>query len=153
MALEMDDQVQDYNIGSEEKPHMIKLSKGIPLHYKYRYLDLLKTYKDVFSWSYDDLKMFDTNIIQHKVPLKSGMKPYKQKLKQINQLLLPSIEREVKKFLHAKIIIPLIYSKWVANLVPTWKNNEDIRLCVDFRNLNRESLKDNYQLPKMDNIL
>lgn len=42
---------------------MINFSKGIPLHLKKRYLDIFKTYKDVFSWSYDDLKMFDTNII------------------------------------------------------------------------------------------
>jgi hypothetical protein len=29
----------------------------------------------------------------------------------------------------------------------------EIRLCVDFRNMNRVSLKDNYPLPKMDHIL
>ena len=29
----------------------------------------------------------------------------------------------------------------------------EIRLCVDFRNLNRASLKDNYPLPKMDFVL
>jgi hypothetical protein len=41
----------------------------------------------------------------------------------------------------------------VANLVPVRKKNGEIRLCVDFRNLNRCSLKDNYPLPKMDHIL
>jgi hypothetical protein len=29
----------------------------------------------------------------------------------------------------------------------------EIRLSVDFKNLNRMSLKDNYPLPKMDQIL
>jgi hypothetical protein len=33
------------------------------------------------------------------------------------------------------------------------KKNGEIRLCVDFRNLNKSSLKDNYPLPKMDHIL
>ena len=47
----------------------------------------------------------------------------------------------------------LRYSEWVANLVPVRKKNGEIRLCVDFRNLNRASLKDNYPLPKMDHIL
>ena len=42
---------------------------------------------------------------------------------------------------------------WVANLVSVRKKNREIRLCVDFRNLNRASLKDNYPLPKMDHIL
>jgi hypothetical protein len=63
------------------------------------------------------------------------------------------IEREFKKILDAKIIVPLRYSEWVANLVPVRKKNDEIRLRVDFRNLNRSSLKDNYSLPKMDHVL
>jgi hypothetical protein len=63
------------------------------------------------------------------------------------------VEREVKKLLDAKIIIPLRYSDWVENLVPVRKKRGEIRLCVDFRNLNKSSLKDNYPLPKMDHVL
>jgi transcriptional regulator of aromatic amino acid metabolism len=47
----------------------------------------------------------------------------------------------------------LRYSEWVANLVPVRKKSREIRLCVDFRNLNRSSKKDNYPLPKMEHIL
>ena len=41
----------------------------------------------------------------------------------------------------------------IANLVPVRKKNGEIRLYVDFRNLNRSCLKDNYSLPKIDQIL
>jgi hypothetical protein len=41
----------------------------------------------------------------------------------------------------------------VANFVPVRKNNDEVRLCVDFRNLNQSSLKVNYPLPKMDYVL
>jgi len=68
-------------------------------------------------------------------------------------LLLPSIEKEVKKIIDAKIIVPLQYSNWVANLVPLRNKNGEIRLCADFINLNRDYLKDNYPLPKMDHVL
>ena len=81
------------------------------------------------------------------------MKHFKKKLKQINPLLLPSIEKEVKKLLQAKIIVPLRYSKWVENLIPVRKKSGEIILCVVFRNLNKASLKDNYPLPKMNHIL
>jgi hypothetical protein len=37
--------------------------------------------------------------------------------------------------------------------VPVRKKNGDIRFCVDFKNLNRISWKDNYPLPKMEHIL
>jgi hypothetical protein len=76
-----------------------------------------------------------------------------EKLRQINPMLFPIMEKEVKKLLDAQIIIPLRYSDWIANLVPVRKKNGEIRLCVDFRNLNRCSRKDNYPLPKMEHIL
>ena len=41
----------------------------------------------------------------------------------------------------------------MANLVLVPKNNGEIRLCVYFNNLNKVYLKDNYPLPKMDNLL
>jgi hypothetical protein len=47
------------------------------------------------------------------------------------------MEREVKKLLHAQIIVPLRYLEWVENLVPVRKKGGEIRLCVYFRNLNR----------------
>ena len=41
----------------------------------------------------------------------------------------------------------------MSKLVSVRKKTGEIRLCIDFRNLNRASLKDNYPLPKMDHIL
>jgi hypothetical protein len=41
----------------------------------------------------------------------------------------------------------------VAKLVPVRKKSGEIRLSVDFKNLNRSSKKDNYTLPKMEHIL
>ena len=78
---------------------------------------------------------------------------FKQKLRSISPLLLPVNEKEIQNLLKAKIIIPLGYSKWIANLVVVRKKNGEIRLCVDFRNLNKCSKKDNYPLLKMEHLL
>ena len=43
--------------------------------------------------------------------------------------------------------------QWIANLVVVRKKNGEIKLCVDFRNLNKCSNKDNYPLPKMEHLL
>ena len=67
--------------------------------------------------------------------------------------MLPVIEKEIKKLLDANIIVTLIFSRWVANLVPVRKKNGEIRIFIDFKNLNKVSMKDNYPLPKMDHIL
>ena len=98
---------------------------------------MIKEFADVFSWEYSDLKTYDTIIIQHRIPLEKDTIPFKQNLRPIIPLLLPVIEKEIHKLLKAKIIIPLRYSKWIANLVVVRKKNGEIRLCVDFRNLNK----------------
>jgi len=145
--------IEECNFGTELKPKLIILSKNLPQQEKDKYIALLKEYQDVFAWSYEDLKSYDTNIIQHKIPIKEDQKPFKQNLRRINPVLLPLIEKEVKIMYDAQIIAPIRYSDWVSNLVPTRKKTGEIRLCVDFRNLNKVSLKDNYPLPKMDHIL
>jgi hypothetical protein len=55
--------------------------------------------------------------------------------------------------LDVQIIVPLRYSEWVENLVLVRKKSGEIRLCFDFKNLNKISKKDNYPLTKMEHIL
>ena len=76
-----------------------------------------------------------------------------KKIRIINPLLLPLIQKEIRKLFDAKVVVSLRFSKWKANLGHVRKKNGEIRLCVDFKNLNRIALKDNYPLPKMDHIL
>ena len=61
---------------------------------------------------------------------------------------MPVIEKEIKKLFDAKIIVSLRHSKWLANVVPVRKKNGEIRIGIDFINLNRVSLQDNSPLPK-----
>ena len=52
-----------------------------------------------------------------------------------------AVEKENKKMYEAGIIVPVRFSDWVSNLVAVRKKTGEIRLCIDFRNLNRASLK------------
>ena len=67
--------------------------------------------------------------------------------------MFPLVEKEFKKLFKAKIIVSLIFSCWEANMAPVRKKNVEIRICIEFRNLNTFSLKDHYPIPKMDHIL
>ena len=71
----------------------------------------------------------------------------------INPVQLPLVEKEIKKMYKAGIIVPIRYFECVSNLVLVRKKIGEIRLFIDFRNLNKASLKENYPLPKMDHIL
>jgi ribonuclease HI len=141
------------NLGIEEEPKYVKLSNSLLENQRSEYIQLLKEFSNVFAWKYEELEIYDTNIIEHKIPLKDDTKPFRQKLRQINPMLFSIMEKEVKKLLDAQIIITLRYSDWIDNMVPVRKKNGEIRLCVDFINLNRCSRKDNYPLQKMEHIL
>ena len=67
--------------------------------------------------------------------------------------MLPLIEKEIKKWFGANIIFYLRHLKWLANIVPVRKKNGEIRIYIDFKNLNWVSLKNNYPFPKMYHIL
>ena len=83
--------MEDFNIGIDVEPKMIKLSKALDPDNRQKYITLMKGFSDVFAWSYDDLKEYVTYIIQNTIPIKEDEKPFRKKLRRINSLLLPLI--------------------------------------------------------------
>jgi hypothetical protein len=71
----------------------------------------------------------------------------------INPKLNPLVKMELEKLKKVGIIFPIRHSEWISNPVVVRKKNGEIHLCVDFRDLNRESIKDNYPLPNMEMLL
>ena len=116
-------------------------------------MKLFKEFNDVFAWPYEDVKTYDTKIIQHIIPLKEDEKPFQQKLQKMHPSLELMVKKELNEFLAAKIIFPIWHTTWVANLVPVIKKSGEIRICIDFQNLNWASLKGNYLLPSMEQII
>jgi ribonuclease HI len=138
------------NLGTSENPQCIKLGLGCSKQEKDSFVKLFKEFKDVFAWTYEDLKTFDPNIIQHVISMKPQTLPFQQKLRKIHPKLEPTVQKELNKLLGAKIIFPVRHTQWLSILVPVRKKNGEIRLCVDFRNLNKASDKDNYPVPPME---
>jgi hypothetical protein len=141
------------NLGTSKKPKNVNLGKTISKEERKAYLKLFRHYQDFFEWSYRDLKTYYTRIIRHTILLKPEVKPFKQKHEKYHPSLEPLMYQEFKKLLDSKIIFQVRHSSWVENLVPVRKKSREIRLCVDFRNLNRASEKDNYPVPPMEQLL
>jgi len=144
---------ESINLGTDHNPQNINLGLGLFEKERESFIKLLRQNKQVFAWKYDDLKTYDTSIIQHTIPMLPEQKPVQQKLRKIHPNLESQIKSELNKLLKARIIFPVRHSNWVSNMVPVRKKNGDIRICIDFRNLNKASLKDNFPLPTMEQIL
>jgi hypothetical protein len=102
--------VTECNLGTEDDPKYVKFFSSLSKEQRDEYVKLLNFFADVIAWKYEYLRTQDTKIIEHKIPLKEETKPFRQKLIQINPMMLPIMEKEVKKSLDAQSIIPLRYS-------------------------------------------
>ena len=61
--------------------------------------------------------------------------------------------KEVEKQLKAGFLTAIAYSDLVANIVPILKKDGKVRMCVDYRDLNWASLKENLPLPHIDTLI
>jgi hypothetical protein len=58
------------------------------------------------------------------------------------------VKEEVDRLLQAKFIQPCRYADWVSNIISVEKKNMGtIRICVEFKNLNRATPKEEYPMP------
>lgn len=75
---------------------------------------------------------FDTNIVEHHLPLKPEYPPVKHKLRRTRPDMTLKIREEVKKPFDAGFLAIFEYPQWVTNIVPVTKKNGKVRICVDY---------------------
>ena len=56
------------------------------------------------------------------------------------------IKEEVKKQYYVGFLRMVNYLDWLANVVSVLKKDRKVRMCVDFRDLNKASPKDDFPL-------
>lgn len=95
------------NLGKNTTPQNINLGKKFSPEEKQSYIKLFKDYKDIFAWTYEDLKTYETKIIQHNIPTKPQTKPFQQKLRKMHPNLEPQVKAELNNLLAANIILPV----------------------------------------------
>src|SRR4051812_34757053 len=60
---------------------------------------------------------------------------------------------EVKRLVDAGFIVAIKCPKWLSNPVLVQKKNDTWRLCIDYTNLNAACPKDEFVLPRIDQII
>jgi len=61
--------------------------------------------------------------------------------------------KEVEKHLKADFHTAIAYFDWVTNIVPVPKKDGKVCMCVDHKDLNLASLKDNFPLLQIDTLI
>ena len=85
------------NLGTDDNRKELKIGTCMKKSECDKLIKLLFDYSDVFAWSYQDMPGLDTDIVEHKLPLKPECPPVKQKLRRMKADMLLKIREEVKK--------------------------------------------------------
>ena len=67
--------------------------------------------------------------------------------------VLEEVKKKVQKMLDAGFIRPCRYAEWISSVVPVQKKDGRWRVCVDFRDLNRATPKDEYPMPVAETLI
>ena len=111
--------------------------------------DLLVRYSDTFS---TDGKLGKCDIVKHTIPLKEDAHPICQPPRRLGMVEREAVEREVER-MEQDGIIRASSSPWSSRVVPVWKADGSLRLCVDYRRLNDVTHGDSHPLPRVDDSL
>ena len=141
------------NLGIEENLKEVKIGALLHPDVKSGLIELLKEYMDIFAWSYQDMPGLDTYIVEHRLSLKPKCPPIKQKLGRTHPDMAVKIKEEVLKHINAGFLMTSMYPQWIANIVPVPKKDGKFCMCVDYRDLNKASPKDDFPLPHIDMLV
>lgn len=117
--------------------------------YKQRIADLVVQYEDIFSRHHLDCG--EAKGFVHRIHL-SDDRPFRLPFRRVPPGQYQKL-RQVLSEMEEKEIIRKSTSEYASPLVLVWKKNGDLRVCTDFRWLNKRTLKDAHPLPHQADCL
>ena len=110
---------------------------------------LLTKYRDAFSL--DDGDLGCTDLIYHEIPLMDDV-PVRQRYRRLPPSQFSLVKSHIQELLQ-RGIVRVSSSPYSSPIVVVRKKCGDIRLCVDYRQLNAKTRKDAYPLPRIEESL
>ena len=92
-------------------------------------------------------------VAEHTLKIHPGSKPVKQRLRRFDEEKCRAIGEEIAKVSVAGFIKEVYHLEWLANPVLVRKKSRKWRMCVDYTGLNKACPKDQFPLPRIDQIV
>ena len=137
---------QQHTTDTKPTPSFDFGSSPLSEEWKQRITQKLNSFSDVFS--HHDLDFGHATKIQHHIKLKDET-PYKQRSRPIHPRDFEAVKKHLQALLDAGIISES-ESPFSSPIVVVRKKNGDVRLCVDYRKLNLQTIRDAYALPNLE---
>uniref|UniRef100_A0A8C1X488 ribonuclease H n=1 Tax=Cyprinus carpio TaxID=7962 RepID=A0A8C1X488_CYPCA len=118
----------------------------LPLEWKERITTKLNAMSNVFSQH--DMDVGSASHVKHHINLHDNT-PFKHRARPIHPQDIEAVRKHLRELLDAGVIRES-ESPFSSPIVVVKKKNGDIRLCIDYRKLNLQTVKDAYALPNLE---
>ena len=127
-----------------------KLEEVLPQFHK-KMEELLKNNEDIFPEELPKGRP-PTRAVEHSIELAEGAEPANRPPYRFSPKEQAEMEAQIKELLAQGFIRPS-YSPYGAPVLFVPKKDGRWRMCVDYRALNKDTIKDKYPLPRIDDLL
>jgi hypothetical protein len=108
---------------------------------------LLKEFKDVFAWTYKDLKGIPLELAQHRIELDTTILSAHQAKYRLDPNYAIMVEQDIDKLLAVGFIESIEEATWLSPIILVPQKNGKLKICINFKKLNAATKKDPYPLP------
>lgn len=128
---------------------MLNIGPKVPDAHKERLLELLNRFRNCFAFDMQELGLTDITEMTIRLSDETPVtyKPYRLPFSE------RALVREMVGEMIANNIIRESHSAYASPIVLVRKKNNEYRLCVDYRALNKKTVKDSYPMPVIDDQL
>ncbi|KAL0561554.1 hypothetical protein IC582_001988 [Cucumis melo] len=110
---------------------------------------VVRDYPDVFPKELQGLPPH--RVIEFAIELEPGTVPISKALYKMAPVELKELKVQLQELLDKGFIRPSV-SPWGAPVLFVKKKDGSMRLCIDYRELNKVTVKNKYPLPRIDNL-
>ena len=124
----------------------------VPEHLRREVVEIVRDCIDAFAATSNDFGR--TDILRHTINTVDDAQPFKHKLRPIPYARRQFLDEEVERLLAIGAISPADPGAcpYASRTVLATKKDGTLRMCVDYRDLNAQTEKDAYPLPRIDGV-
>ena len=125
------------------------VDKDNPKRFHDQFGSLVKEFSDMFSKSEWDLGK--CNVTAHQIEFEPGSKPVEIPNRRMPLHYKEDLQKKIDVFLEKELITPC-HSSYSAPPMLVPKKNGKLRLVIDYRQLNRQTIKSTWPIPSIEEI-
>jgi hypothetical protein len=100
------DPLEEIDIGDGITPRPTFINKNMSVEHMCAIINFFMDYVDCFIWNYREMPRLSREVVEHRLPIKYGFRPYKQPARRFNLIIHDRVKEEVERLLDARFIRP-----------------------------------------------